>query len=89
MAKQFNAEYISTTVLGTLSGDRKIELGHYKEKDTGKEYGDKIYITGTYTNRSGEQKSFVNATGLTIKDLAELQTIDLSKFDTKGEASFD
>ena len=89
MAKQFNAEYISTAVLGTLSGDRKVELGHYKDKDTGKEYGDKVYITGTYTKKNGETSSFVNATGLTIKDLAELQNIDLSKFDTKGEASFD
>lgn len=89
MAKQFNAEYVSTSVLGTLSDGRKVELGFYRDKDSGKEYGDKIYLTGTYTNKSGEEKPFVNATGLTIKDLSELQKLDLSAFDTESEVSFD
>ena len=89
MAKSFNAEYISTITLGTLKDGRKVELGHYKDKNSGKEYADKVYITGTYTTKNGEEKSFVNATGLTIKELAELQTIDLSNFDTESEVSFD
>jgi len=86
----FNATYVSTTVLGTLSDGRNIELGHYKEngKD-GKEYADKIYLTGTYTSKKGEEKSFVNATGLTLKNLAEIQKIDLSGFDTETEVTFD
>ena len=87
--KNFNAEYVKTTELGTLSDGRKIELGHYKDKDSGKEYSDKIYITGEYTAKDGKKKPFVNATGLTIKELAELQKIDLSNFDTESEVSFD
>ena len=87
--KNFNAEYIKTTELGTLSDGRKVELGHYKDKDSGKEYADKIYLTGSYKTKSGEDRSFVNATGLTIKELAEMQKIDLSSFDTESEVSFD
>lgn len=87
MAKEFNAEYVRTTELGTFSDGRKIELGHYKDKGTGKEYSDKVYITGSYTTKSGEKKSFVNATGLTVKDLAEMQKIDLSSFNTETDAS--
>ena len=89
MAKTFNAEYVSTTTLGTLSDGRKVELGHYKDKDSGKEYSDKIYLTGAYTTKDGKEKSFINATGLTIKDLAEMQKLDLSSFDTESEVSFD
>lgn len=85
----FNGEYIKTAELGKFSDDRVIELGHYKE--SGKEYADKIYITGTYTSKKGEEKSFVNATKLTLKDLAELQKIDLSGYDTEttSEEVFD
>ena len=83
----FNGEYIKTAELGTLSGGRVVELGHYKEGNT--EYGDKIYITGIYTNKKGEEKLFVNATKLTLKDLAELQKIDLSGYDTETEVDFD
>ena len=85
----FNGTYVSTTVLGTLSDGRKIELGHYKDNESGKEYADKVYLTGTYQNKRGEEKSFVNSTGLTLKDLAEIQQIDLSDFDTETEVSFD
>ena len=85
----FNGTYVSTTILGELSDGRKVELGHFREVDTGKEYADKVYLTGTYQNRKGEEKSFVNATGLTLKDLAEIQQIDLSDFDTETEVTFD
>ena len=85
--KQFNAEYVRTKELGTLSDGRKVELGHYKDKDGGKEYADKIYLTGEYTAKNGEKRSFVNATGLTIKDLAEMQKLDLSSFNTEESAS--
>ncbi len=85
----FDGVYVKTAELGTLSDGRKIELGHYSQGKT--EYGDKIYITGTYTNKKGEEKSFVNATKLTLKDLAELQKIDLSGYDTEttSEEVFD
>lgn len=85
----FNGEYIKTAELGTLSDGRVVELGHYKEGKT--EYGDKIYISGTYTTKKGEEKSFINATKLTLKDLAELQKIDLSGYDTEttSEEVFD
>lgn len=85
--KQFNSEYVSTKELGTLSDGRKVELGHYKDKDSNKEYAEKIYLTGEYTTKNGEKRPFVNATGLTIKDLAEMQKIDLSSFNTKESAS--
>lgn len=85
----FNGTYVSTTTLGTLSDGRRVELGHYKDNETGKEYADKIYLTGTYQSKRGEEKSFVNGTGLTLKDLAEIQKIDLSEFDTETEVTFD
>lgn len=83
----FDGVYVKTAELGTFSDGRKIELGHYSQGET--EYSDKIYITGTYTTKKGEEKSFVNATKLTLKDLAELQQIDLSGYDTEAEVSFD
>lgn len=86
MAKAaFNGEYVTTKVLGEMSGNRKVELGHYKDGQT--EYGEKVYITGTYTNKKGEEKPFVNATKLTISDLAELQKIDLSGLDTETDTT--
>ena len=85
----FNGTYVSTTTLGTLSDGRKIELGHYRDDNSGKEYADKVYLTGTYQTKKGEEKSFVNSTGLTLKDLAEIQKIDLSGFDTETEVTFD
>ena len=85
----FNGTYVSTTTIGTFADGRNVELGHYKDNETGKEYADKIYITGTYQTRRGEERSFVNGTGLTIKDLAELQKFDLSGFDTETEVTFD
>lgn len=75
--KEFNAEYIKVKELGTLSGNRKVEVGHYKDKGTHKDYTDKIYITGTYFKRNGEECAFVNATGLTLEDLKEIQQIKL------------
>ena len=85
----FNGTYVSTTTLGTLSDGRKIELGHYRDDNSGKEYADKVYLTGTYQTKKGETKPFVNSTGLTLKDLAEIQKIDLSGFDTETEVTFD
>ena len=85
----FNGTYVSTTTIGTLSDGRKIELGHYVDAETKKEYADKIYITGTYQTKRGEEKSFVNGTSLTLKDLAEIQKFDLSGFDTETEVTFD
>lgn len=87
MAKSntFNGEYKLTTVLGEISNGRKVELGHYIVD--GKEYGDKIYIRGSYTKRNGEQAESVTKTNLTLKDLAELQSIDLSVYDTDTNAN--
>ena len=85
----FNGTYVSTTTLGTLADGRIVELGHYKDNASGKEYADKVYLTGTYQTKKGEEKSFVNSTGLTLKDLAEIQKIDLSSFDTETEVTFD
>lgn len=83
----FNGEYVKTTELGTFSDGRIIELGHYKDGKT--EYGEKIYIRSTYTSKKGEEKESVIATKLTLKDLAELQQIDLSEFDTESAPDFD
>ena len=85
--KNFNAEYVKTMELGTLSDGRKVELGHYKDNDNGKEFADKIYLTGERIMKNGEKKLYVNATGLTVKDLAEMQQIDLSNFNTEESAS--
>ena len=87
MAKAFNGEYVMTTVLGTMSDGRVIELGHYKDGDS--EYGEKIYIRSKYTTKKGEKKESITGTKLTLKDLAELQKIDLSGFDTETEVNFD
>lgn len=86
----FNATYIKTTVLATFEDGRNLELGHYKENGkNGKEYADKIYITSKYKDRQGKENESVKATGLTLKDLAEVQKIDLSSFDTESEVTFD
>ena len=83
----FDGVYVKTAELGKLSDGRKVELGHFVQGKT--EYADKIYLTGTYQSKRGEEKSFVNGTGLTLKDLAEIQKIDLSEFDTETEVTFD
>ena len=75
--KEFNAEYVKVRELGTLSGNRKVDVGHYKDKGTGKAYADKVYITGTYSKRNGEECAFVNATGLTLEDLKEIRQIKI------------
>lgn len=78
MKNNFNAIYIKTRELATLSDGRKVELGHYKDSDNGKEYADKIYITGSYiSKKDNKEKTFINATGLTLKELEELQKIKL------------
>lgn len=83
----FTGEYVKTTELGTLSDGRIVELGHYKDGDS--EYGEKIYIRGTYKTRAGVEKESITATKLTLKDLAELQQIDLSGFDLETDVDFD
>lgn len=82
--KEFTATYVSTKVLGTMSNNRKVELGHYVDGEN--EYGEKIYITGTYENKKGETKSFINATKLTLADLIELQQLDLTGKKEKVQA---
>jgi hypothetical protein len=84
MAKAFNGEYVKTATLGKFSDGREIQLGHYKEGKT--EYADKVYIISQYTTKAGEEKTAVKSTNLTLKDLAELQDIDLSEFDTESDA---
>lgn len=87
MAKEFNGEYKLTTELGTINNGRTLELGHYVDGD--KEFGEYVYIRSKYQNRKGEEKESVVSTKLTLKDLAEIQKIDLSGFDTESEATFD
>lgn len=71
----FTGEYVKVRILGTLSNNREVELGYYKDGDN--KYGEKVYITGEYTSKKGETKRFVNATKLTLEDLIELQGLDL------------
>lgn len=73
--KNFTGEYVKVRTLGTISNNRAVELGYYKDGD--KNYGEKVYITGSYTNKNGEEKTFINATKLTLDDLIELQGLDL------------
>lgn len=80
----FNGVYVKTIELGKFSDGRMVELGHYKEGT--KEYGDKVYIVSSYTTKQGEERISVKSTQLTLKDLAELQKIDLSGFDTESDA---
>lgn len=85
MAKNFTGEYVSTKVLGTMSNNRQVELGHYVDGDN--EFGEKIYITGTYTSKKdGSTKKFINATKLTLADLIELQQLDLTGNKEKVQA---
>ena len=86
MAKNFTGEYVSTKVLGTMSNNRQVELGHYVDGDN--EFGEKIYITGTYTSKKdGSTKKFINATKLTLADLIELQQLDLTGKKEKAQTS--
>ena len=57
-----------------------------KNKEGKTEYADKVYVISQYTTKSGEEKTAVKSTNLTLKDLAELQNIDLSEFDTESDA---
>jgi hypothetical protein len=68
-----------------MSNNRKVELGHYVDGEN--EYGEKIYITGTYKNKNGETKQFINATKLTLADLIELQQLDLTGKKEKVQTS--
>lgn len=78
----FTGEYVKVRTLGTISNNREVELGYYKDGDN--KYGEKIYITGTYENKKGEKKRFVNATKLTLDDLIELQGLEITN-DKKKE----
>ena len=73
----FDATYVLVKELGELSNGRKVELGHYKENSTGKEYADKIYIRSTYETRKGEIKESLNSTQLTVEDLNEIKKMKL------------
>lgn len=75
----FDATYVMVKELGELSNGRKVEIGHYKENSTGKEYADKIYIRSTYETKKGEIKESINSTQLTLEDFKLLQKIKLSK----------
>lgn len=79
---KFEGEYVMTAVLGTMKDGRTCELGHYKDGKT--EYGEKVYIRSKYTTKKGEERESIAATKLTIADLIELQTLDLSEFTSEN-----